>query len=156
MQDLEIRPAIPEEASALAAVYRGAYAENERLGFPASAGSATAEGVAEWIRERTVLVAAVDGEPVGAVRLEETDPDRAKVSRFAVREDLQGDGIGSALLDRAEAAARERGCETVWLTTPPEHPHLPDFYRDRGYEETGPYPLENREYDEVVMETSLR
>lgn len=155
MEDLEIRPAAPEEAAALAAVYRSAYAENERLGFPASAGSATAAEVAGWIRERTVLVASVDGEPVGAVRIEETDPGRAKVSRFAVRADLKGDGIGSALLDRAEATARERGCETVWLTTPPEHPFLPDYYHDRGYEVTGPYPLETRDYDEVVFEKSL-
>lgn len=155
MEELEIRPADPDEASVLAKVYRSAYAGNERLGFPASAGSATAETVARWIRERTVLVATVDGEPVGAVRLEESDPGRAKVSRFAVQEDLKGNGIGSALLDRAEALAQEWDCETVWLTTPPEHPHLPDYYRDRGYEVTGPYPLETRDYDEVVMEKSL-
>ena len=155
MADLEIRPADPGEAATLAEVYRSAYAENERLGFPASAGSATAEAVAEWIETRTVLVATVDGEPVGAVRLAEPDPGRAKVSRFAVRDDLKGEGIGSELLDRAEALARERGCGTVSLTTPPEHPHLPDFYRDRGYQVTGPYPLEDRDYDEVVMEKSL-
>lgn len=155
MDDLEIRPAEPDEAAALAEVYRSAYAANERLGFTASAGSATETEVAEWIREHRVLVAEADGEVVGGVRIEATDPDRAKVSRLGVREDRKGEGIGSRLLERAETWARDRGCATVWLTTPPEHPHLPDFYRDRGYEVTGPYPLENRDYDEVVLEKAL-
>lgn len=153
--DPEIRPADPGDAGALAAIYRSAYAENERLGFPASAGSATEAEVAGWIREHRVLVAEIDGEVVGGVRIEATDPDRAKVSRLGVRADRKGEGIGSRLLERAEATARERGRERVWLTTPPGHPHLPEFYRSRGYEETGPYPLETRDYDEVVLEKSL-
>lgn len=155
MTEPQIRPADPDDADALAAVYRSAYAENERLGFPASAGSATAEEVAEWIDEDTVLVAAVDGDPVGGVRIERSDPDRAKVSRLGVHAERKGEGIGSRLLERAEETAREWGCDTVRLTTPPEHPHLPAFYRSRGYEVTGPYPLETRDYDEVVMEKTL-
>ena len=153
--DPEIRPAEPGDAAALAAVYRSAYAENERLGFPASAGSATEAEVAGWIREHRVLVAEADGEVVGGVRIEATDPDRAKVSRLGVRADRQGEGIGGRLLERAEATARHRGRERVWLTTPPEHPRLPAFYRSRGYEATGPYPLETRDYDEVVLEKAL-
>lgn len=155
MTEPRVRPAAVEDAGALAAVYRSAYAENERLGFSANAGSATAEVVARWIEDATVLVAAADGEVVGGVRIEATDPGRAKVSRLGVRADRKGEGIGSRLLARAEATARERGFDRVWLTTPPGHPHLPAFYRSRGDEETGPYPLENRDYDEIVLEKPL-
>jgi len=95
---------------------------------------------------------------VGAVRLEVTDPDdgRVKLSRLGVHEDWKGHGVGSRLLDRAEALVQEWGHSTVWLTTPRDHPHLPEFYRERGYAVTAPYPLEFREYDEVVMEKRVR
>lgn len=144
----------PDDAAALSGVYRSAYAENRRLGFPATAESATAGTVREWIHEHRVYVAETVGTVVGGVRLERND-EAAKLSRLAVHPGRQGEGIGTRLLARAEAAAREWGCGAVRLTTPPEHPSLPDFYRERGYEEVGPYPLEYRDYDEVVMEKRL-
>lgn len=155
MTEPEIRSATLEDADALAAVYRSAYAENRRLGFPAKAEHATVEDVTEWIETTRVYVATVDGSVVGGVRLEATGEDRVKLSRLAVDEDWKGDGIGSTLLDHAEAAVRECGYGTLWLTTPPEHPFLTDLYRSRGYEVTGDYPLEYRDYDEVVLEKSL-
>lgn len=113
VEELQVRPADLDDAGALAAVYRSAYAENERLGFPAKAGSATEVDVAGWIRDHLVLVAEVRGEVVGGVGVEATDPDRAKVGRFAVREDRKGEDIGSRLLEHAEAAVRDRGYATV-------------------------------------------
>ncbi|WP_049925893.1 GNAT family N-acetyltransferase [Halopiger goleimassiliensis] len=152
----DISPAIPDDADALAAVYRSAYRENRELGFPAKAESVTAAIVSTWIAEARVYVATVEDELVGGVRIEETAPDRAKLSRLGVHEEWKGNGIGSELVDHAEQAARDRGFDTVWLTTPPEHPFLPAFYRGRGYEKTGDYPLEYRDYDEIVMEKRLR
>ena len=150
-----VRSATPEDADRLAAVYRSAYAENRRLGFPTKAAFATGADVTEWMEQSRVYVATVRERVVGGVRLEATDEDRVKLSRLAVHEDWKGEGIGSRLLDRAEAVVREWGYGTVWLTTPPEHPFLVDVYRSRGYEVTGEYPLEYRDYDEVVMEKSL-
>jgi GNAT superfamily N-acetyltransferase len=141
MVDPEIRRATAADATALAAVYRSAYRENRELGFPAKAEDATADEVETWITDHQVYVATVDGEVVGGVRLEETDPGRVKLSRLAVHEDWKGDGIGGALLDHAEAWARQAGKEVVWLTTPPEHPFLADLYRARGYAVTGEYPM---------------
>lgn len=155
MVDPRIRPATAEDAERLATVYRSAYRQNRELGFPAKAENATAEEVEGWIADHQVHVAEVDGDVVGGVRLEATGPDRVKLSRLAVHEDWKGEGVGGALLDHAEAAAREDGYGVVWLTTPPGHPFLPDLYRARGYEVTGEYPLEYRDYDEVVMEKSL-
>lgn len=155
MTDVSIRPATVEDADALAAVYRSAYRANRELGFPAAAGSATADTVASWIREYRVHVAERGGDLGGGVRVERTGPDRVKVGRFGVREADKGEGIGTALLEHVEDRARARGDAAVWLTTPGEHPTLPDFYRRRGYVETGDYPLDHRDYDEIVMEKHL-
>ncbi len=156
MADLVIREATERDASALAAVYRSAYSENQRLGFPAKAGSATAGTVEKWLRDARVFVAEFNNDIIGGVRLEQTDEDRVKLSRLAVHEDWKGNGIGSRLLDFAEMTAREWGHSTIWLTTPEEHPYLPDLYRKRGFEKASPYPLEDRDYDEIVMEKRIR
>jgi N-acetylglutamate synthase-like GNAT family acetyltransferase len=149
------RQATRDDADRLATVYRSAYAENRRLGYPASAGSVDVETVAEWIESCHVSVAVVDGTVVGGVRLEATGPDRVKLSRLGVHEEWKGEGIGGRLLERALSRVRTAGYETVWLTTPPDHPYLPEVYRRRGFVETDTYPLPDREYDEVVMEREL-
>ncbi len=156
MAEPTIRPASADDVEALAEVYRSAYRENRRLGFPAKAGSATAETVLEWIRESHVSVAEIDGRIVAGVRLEPTDSDVVTLSRLGVHEEWKGHGIGSTLLEHAETLTREWDRTTIRLTTPEAHPTLPDFYRKRGYEKTGPYPLDFREYDEIVMEKRLR
>lgn len=155
MPDPGIRAATDADAERLATVYRNAYAETRELGFPMTAESATADDVAAWIRDYRVFVAERDGTVVAGARLDPTD-DAVKLSRLAVHSDWKGEGLGTRLLDHAEDLAREWGHDTIRLTTPPEHPYLPEFYRDRGYEETEPYPLTHREYDEVVMEKELR
>ncbi|WP_238593329.1 GNAT family N-acetyltransferase [Natronobacterium lacisalsi] len=152
MQEVEIRRATVADSERLAEVYRSAYQENRRLGFPAKAGSVTSDTVSNWIRNDRLYVASVRTEIVGGVRLEETDPDRVKLSRLGVHADWKGSGVGSRLLDHVETLARDQGFATVWLTTPGEHPYLPELYRRRGYEKTGEYPLDYRDYDEIVME----
>lgn len=152
MDELAIRRAETEDAAALAEVYHSAYRENRDLGFPAKAESVTGSTVADWIADHHVYVAHVDGRIVGGVRLEEPDPGRLKLSRLGVHEDWKGQGIGGRLLDHVESVARDWGYETIWLTTPETHPYLPDFYRSRGYETAGEYPLDYRDYDEVIME----
>jgi len=87
-----------------------------------------------------------------------TDPDagRVKLGRLGVHEDWKGEGVGSRPLDHAETLVREWGHSTVRLTTPEDHRYLPEFYREGGYAVTAPYPLDFREYDEVVMEKRVR
>jgi GNAT superfamily N-acetyltransferase len=48
-----------------------------------------------------------------------------------VAEGLRGQGLGGKLLDRAEEAARERGCFAAHLDTMDFQ--APDFYLKRGY-----------------------
>lgn len=155
MAGVSVRRATVDDADRLARVYRSAYRDNRRLGFPAKAESATGCEVAEWIRDHRVFDAESEETVVGGVRLEETEPDRMKLSRLGVHEDWKGEGLGRALLAHAVQVARDGGYRTIWLTTPEDHPYLPAFYRRRGFEVTGEYPLEYREYDEVVMEKRL-
>lgn len=155
MVEVEIRTATPADADRLATVYRSAYAENRRLGFPAKAGSATATDVEEWIREYHVSVAETGDGLVGGVRLERTDADHVTLSRLGVHEASKGAGVGGRLLEHAERLAREWGYGAVRLTTPEDHPTLPDWYRRRGYERIGDYPLAYRDYDEIRMEKRL-
>jgi predicted N-acetyltransferase YhbS len=155
MSESVIREATAADAARLATVYRSAYRENRDLGFPMSAESVTEADLEDWIRDYRLFVAERDDCVVGAVRLEPLD-DAVKLSRLAVHPDWSGEGIGTRLVDYAEQKTQEWGYDTIRLTTPPEHPYLPDFYRERGYEETEPYPLEYRDYDEVVMEKELR
>lgn len=151
MNEVTVRRAIKRDAERLAEVYRSAYQENRRLGFPAKAENITGSTVTKWIREDWVLLAEVTGDVVGGVRLEATDATRVKLSRLGVHADWKGNGIGGLLLDAAEELARHEGYTHVWLTTPEAHPYLPDLYRRRGYDRTGTYPLDYREYDEIVM-----
>ncbi|WP_440765118.1 GNAT family N-acetyltransferase [Natronorubrum sp. DTA7] len=151
-----IRQATVEDAEQLAAVYRSAYQENRRLGFPAKAESITADTVAKWIRAAHMFVGTVQGDVVGGVRLEAIDSDRLKLSRLGVHEEWKTQGIGSELVNVAEVWAGDAGYEIVRLTTPEDHPYLPNFYHDRGYEKTGNYPLEYRDYDEIIMEKQVR
>lgn len=155
MGELHIRSSKHEDAERLVAVYRSAYRENRELGYPTKAASVTEAGIYDWLEAERVFVAEIDRQVVGAIRIEESNPERAKFSRLGVHEDWKGNGIGSALLDHAEELARAEGFDAVWLTTPEDHPYLVSFYRDRGYRKSRDYPLEYRAYDEVVMEKSL-
>jgi len=52
-----------------------------------------------------------------------------------VANSVRGAGVGSMLMDKAEAVARERGCIGAYVDT--FSFQAPDFYQSRGYEEFG-------------------
>ncbi|BBF41929.1 PhnO protein [Lachnospiraceae bacterium KM106-2] len=64
-----------------------------------------------------------------------------------VSEDLRGQQIGSSILEKAEKAAKERGCKYVFLDT--FNFQAPKFYEKHGYEKVftlSEYPIKGERY----------
>lgn len=153
---LAIRRATPADVQSLVRLYRRAYGENERRGFPSSMTELEPSTVHEWLDARRVFVAATDGMVVGAVQLiPRPDWGVPELGRLAVSPAFQRRGLGDRLLAFGERAAKEDGHERLRLRTLGGHPVLADWYRRRGYERVDVEPLPDRPFDAPILETEL-
>ena len=82
-------------------------------------------------RPLAVLVQDANGNTIGGL-WGKTSYDWLVVELFVVPEQFRGQDLGSGILSRAEAEARERGCIGAWLDTY-EFQALA-FYKKQGYE----------------------
>ncbi|HEV2273807.1 MAG TPA: GNAT family N-acetyltransferase [Acidobacteriaceae bacterium] len=64
-----------------------------------------------------ILLAIADSVPVGCCALIPHGPARFEIGKMAVREDLQGRGIGRKLMDSAIELARSLGANRLYLET---------------------------------------
>lgn len=94
----------------------------------------TAERFAAKIRKdpESILVAAVDDKVVGNIFLID-DGWRALLFRLTVNKEYRECGIGSALLETSEKAAKARGHEYVSFFVDDKNTYLKEYYRRRGY-----------------------
>jgi DNA-3-methyladenine glycosylase I len=53
---------------------------------------------------------------------------------------LEGQGVGSALLDAVRTAAQEAGCARLWVITTNDNLHALRFYQKRGFQLKAVYP----------------
>jgi ribosomal protein S18 acetylase RimI-like enzyme len=83
-----------------------------------------------------VLVAQIDGEPVGRITVDTTYAD-AGVSGFVVAPNRRRQGIGTTLMDAAEAEALQQECERLRLTVAKHNAAALALYAERGYERVG-------------------
>jgi ribosomal protein S18 acetylase RimI-like enzyme len=90
--------------------------------------------IEELIDQGRVLVATLGAEIVGCLQLLDPDTeDEIEVAILAVAEDHQGRGIGTALVERAMAEAREQGLRTMRVGTSSTDIGNLRFYQRRGF-----------------------
>jgi N-acetylglutamate synthase-like GNAT family acetyltransferase len=85
----------------------------------------------EFLAEQAehILVAVAGGRVVGCVHLEEYAPSLAEIRSVAVSPAAQGAGVGAALVQAAEALARQRDIGLVFAVS-----NNDAFFRGQGYE----------------------
>src|SRR5262249_25237300 len=86
-----------------------------------------------------LLLARVDGEPVGCAALRRIDAATGELKRLYVRPGHRGLGLGRRLTETAVEAARERGYRRLRLDTTPEMAAAQDLYRSLGFREIAAY-----------------
>jgi GNAT superfamily N-acetyltransferase len=67
----------------------------------------------------------------------ESDDPHARITGLAVDSDHRGQGIGTALLERAEGWARTHGASLIFLTSGLQRVEAHAFYDARGWKHTG-------------------
>jgi ribosomal protein S18 acetylase RimI-like enzyme len=111
---VSLRPATAADVPRLSELVAAAYAHYvDRLGGPPRP---MTDDYAEVVRTRRVTVAERGGEIVALVVLG-VDEEGFLIDNVAVDPSLQGTGVGRALLEYAEGAAREAGFDSIYLYT---------------------------------------
>lgn len=108
------------------------------LGLKLSAGDTASD-------DREIHVGAFEnGRVVGCVLLRPIDAETLKLRQMAVLEPFQGQGIGAALVENAEAIGRVRGFRKMEMHA---RRHAQGFYEKLGYQTAG------EEFTEVTVPT---
>ncbi|MEQ1823072.1 MAG: GNAT family N-acetyltransferase [Fimbriimonadaceae bacterium] len=139
----------------LTALIHRAYQRLGEMGLNYTAVNQGPEVTLERVLEGECWLAEMHGATVGTAVLSFPEPyresGRAYVNQFAVEPDLQGMGIGSALLQHLEERAREVGCHEIGLDTAESAGHLVRFYETRGYQFVEYVQFEGKTYRSVIL-----
>lgn len=101
------------------------------------------------------FVARRDGAALGCMALVRTGSDRGELKRCFVTDAARGQGAGFALLQAAEAAAREQGMRVIQLETGNLNHAALRLYRGNGFHERGPFGDYPDDGVSVFMEKTL-
>lgn len=147
-EDITIARIQPSDAGELLTVQRAAFASEAIIyDDPAMPPMVqTLEELEAELRTAEGWVARVDGRLVGAIRLREAD-DLLLIGRIAIAPDMQGSGIGRALLDAAET--HSDAAEAELFTGSLSEANL-RLYESCGYRET------ERVDGDIYMRKALR
>ena len=88
------------------------------------------------------IVAYEDERMLGCCMLIEEDPQTVRLRQMAVMNDLQGKGIGKALMQFAENLARDRGFKKITMHA---RKNALGFYEKMGYKKIG------KEFEEITI-----
>ncbi|MDZ7813356.1 MAG: GNAT family N-acetyltransferase [Ideonella sp.] len=144
-----------------------AYASLGAAGLNFTAVDQTVEQTALCVQHGHCLMAEREGQVVGTLTLDSAyDPnlhgwaratpwffrqDVMHLHQFAVEPALQGQGIGRALLEQAEAQARALGARALALDTALPAEHLVAFYQCHGFAEVAQAQWDGKHYRSTVM-----
>ncbi len=136
--------ALPTDAPALAALVNGAYrGETARKGWTHEADlldgtRIDAETIHDMLQKpgHQILKYVEDNKLLGCVELMDGE-DRVYLGMLTVRPDLQGKGIGKALLSAAEAKAKGQHRKAIYMTVISIRHSLIAWYNRNGYHPTG-------------------
>jgi ribosomal protein S18 acetylase RimI-like enzyme len=132
MSDVRLRPATVADVQGLTELVAAAYGHYvERLGEPPRP---MTDDYGEVIRKYEVTVAERPGEIVGLIVLG-VDDEGFFVDNVAVAPSHQGGGVGRALLEHAENAARGAGFDSICLYTHEKMTENLALYERIGYVE---------------------
>lgn len=138
----------PEDAAALLEYLRAVGGESDNLTFGAEGLPATVEEEADFLRregenpKNLMLVAWEDGRMVGNAHLgalARRMSHRASLG-ITVRKAAWGRGIGSAIMERLIAHAREQGVEIIELEVRSDNTPAIRLYEKFGFQKIGHYP----------------
>lgn len=89
-----------------------------------------------------LLIARLDGEPIGCAAVKFDDPEPAYIKRLWVAHSARGLGVGRRLLDELERHARQRGAAAVRLDTNRRLTEAIALYRSSDYREVAAFTPE--------------
>ena len=101
------------------------------------------------------FVARRDGKALGCMALTRTGPDRGELQRCFVTEEARGQGVGYALLQASEAAAREQKMRVIQLETGNRNIAALRLYHGCGYHDRGPFGVYPDNGVSVFLEKTL-
>lgn len=93
-------------------------------------------------KDNLLVAAYEDDRMLGCCMLVEEDPQTVRLRQMAVMNDLQGKGIGSALMTFAENLARDRGFRRITMHA---RKNALGFYEKMGYKKVG------EEFQEITI-----
>lgn len=132
----EVRRATYDDVEAIAQITSEAFVKYAQMAGidTVAALTETIEDIKRDIDSKLVLVAFMDGEPVGSVRVAvDLENKSAYLSRFGVRLNVQNNGIGKSLINLVDLKMKELGIRKICLHTAAKVGVLVRFYYGRGF-----------------------
>jgi Predicted acetyltransferase len=131
-----VRRAIEEDIPQIREITREAfkmYMEGAGITKTLPALEETEEDIKKDIENKVVLVALINGEVVGSVRVEIMPDNTGYLSRFGVAIANQKNGVGKVLMSAVDKTMKELGITNLYLHTASRLFPLVRFYYGRGF-----------------------
>ncbi|MDO8307990.1 MAG: GNAT family N-acetyltransferase [Actinomycetota bacterium] len=145
---VHLRPMVPEDADRLRAFHASLSDRTVYFRFFSAKPTLTDDDVTRFTQvdhhDRVALVALDGGDFIGVGRYDTVGGGVAEVA-FVIRDDMQGRGLGSVLLEHLAAAARECGLTRFTAEVLPQNGRMLATFRQAGF------ALDQRREDDVIV-----